>query len=317
MLGLGENFILYASSTGLLFAKGINDDGQLGLGNSNSSTVFNEVGIANKLTNEKFYTAYTGARHAGTISSSARLFTWGSNTYGQLGNNSTTNSNSPGLVSISGKPILLSMGHYHTLMLNSFNQVYAWGRNDLGQVGDSTLTNKLIPTLISFPNLVSSEKIVSIAAGENFSLGLTNFGKVYAWGSNDSGQLAASSALSRSILPRIVTLNGLAEGEVVEKIYAGYRNAYVITNQGRLFSWGNNGFGQLGLGSQINQNSPTEIILYESDSQVKWRKLSVGYNHVLGVSEEDKLYGWGSNINGQLKDTQLSSFYSPTRIAIN
>jgi alpha-tubulin suppressor-like RCC1 family protein len=299
----GVDFILIASTNGEVYGKGQNGFGQLGLPSidANGTTTFTKLSFANLQTAEKVYTVFTGYQHAGVISSSRRVFIWGNNTYGQLGLGHTNSVNIPTLLNVPTTPAQLSLGFYHSLMKGQNNQVYAWGRNDLGQVGDSTLVNKLTPTLISFPSLNSGESIATVRAGETFSMALTNQGRVYAWGSNLEGQLAAPLALSRSILPRPVVISGLQPGETIINIQAGPRTAYALTNRGRIIAWGSNLNEELKTSSSTFSNIPTVLsLLNEELEDVFVTQLAAGYDHVIAIGEDNQLYSWGNNTYGQL-----------------
>jgi alpha-tubulin suppressor-like RCC1 family protein len=295
-IGVGYDFIIFGNALGDVYSKGNNRFGQLGDSTvgTNGSVNWSKLTFPNLQSGEKNYTVFAGHQFAGVISSNNRLFMWGDNTYGQLGLGNTNQQNNPALVSLTGRPIFMSLGHYHSLMLNNSNQVYAWGRNDMGQVGDSTLTNKLSPALISFANLNAGEVITQLGAGENFSLALTNQGRLYAWGSNDMGQLGSSMALSRSIIPRIVPVSQLQLGETIIKIDVGPQTAYALTNFGRVLSWGSNSNGELGQLDISFSNIPTILSFSSHNEPVLFSRINAGYNHVIAITVNDEFYEWGN-----------------------
>jgi alpha-tubulin suppressor-like RCC1 family protein len=316
-LDSGYNFIVYSTRNGFVFSKGINDVGQLGLGNTSNQSNYTQLTFPSLQTEEKVYNVYAGYQHAAAITSSRRLFMWGLNASGQLGNGNTTNQTSPILITNTGTIDKISLGHYHTLIKNTSNQVFAWGKNEFGQVGDSTLVNKLSPVQISFANLNAGEFIADISAGNNFSLALTNQGRVYAWGSNTLGQLAASNALSRSISPRLISISNLLSGETITRIEAGPDTAYAVSSLGRVFVWGSNNNGELGHTNVSFSNQPTLLSILSNGETVKLMRVISGCDHVLAEAQNGDIYAWGNNTKGQLGLGFISTNERPNKVNFN
>jgi uncharacterized repeat protein (TIGR02543 family) len=95
--------------------------------------------------------------------------------------------------------ISISAGSVHSLAVTTQGRVYAWGWNYYGQLGDGTTISRNRPTLINVPNLKSGETIAQVTVGLYHSLAVTTQGRVYAWGSNDYGQLGNGTINSRTI----------------------------------------------------------------------------------------------------------------------
>lgn len=119
------------------------------------------------------------------------LYSWGTNTYGQLGlghNNLAKNlTQVPDFLPNGEKLRSISAGGAHALALTESGKVYAWGLNDYGQLGIGNTTNKNVPTLVT--GALNGKKIISIAAGDKHSLAMDDAFNVYAWGYNYYGQL--------------------------------------------------------------------------------------------------------------------------------
>jgi alpha-tubulin suppressor-like RCC1 family protein len=145
-----------------------------------------------------------GANHSLAIGSDGRLYAWGANTHGQLGDGTTTQRNTPWVVSLSPgvTPVSIAAGDAHSLAIGSDGRLYAWGRNDSGQVGDGTTTQRNTPALVSLPAGAAPS---SVSAGSAHSLAVCADGKLYGWGTTSyDGVLGDVNVYQRS-LPAAVT----------------------------------------------------------------------------------------------------------------
>jgi alpha-tubulin suppressor-like RCC1 family protein len=314
-VGIGDSFITVALTSGNVYSIGNNSNGQLGLGNTLDQNIYQLINFPSLQTQEKIYRVQSQTNYSAAISSSRRLFMWGDNTYSQLGNGNTTQQNSPILVSVPGTISQITLGPTHAVALNTAGQIYAWGRNNQGQLGDSTTTNKSTPTLIGLPNLNVGEVATMIRTGTEFSLALTNQGRIYAWGINNVGQLGASLALTRSILPRLIVLPSLRLSETIVSIETGINSAYALTNQGRLLVWGANNKGQLGNGNTSNITSPEIVDLALQNIVIS--QIKAGNHFVIAVAQNGELYSWGDNSKGQLGLGDYDQRNVPTKINFN
>jgi hypothetical protein len=148
-----------------------------------------------------------GSFHSSVLSSTGRVFTWGRNDSGQIGNNSNIFSfSSPDEITSSfildsnDKIVSLSLGSSHSSALSSTGRVFTWGLNNSGQLGDLTIFSKSSPTEITSRfSLDSNDKIVSLSLGSGHSSALSSTGRVFTWGDNNSGQLGDNSYTDKLI----------------------------------------------------------------------------------------------------------------------
>jgi alpha-tubulin suppressor-like RCC1 family protein len=128
-------------------------------------------------------TAAGGLNHTVILKSDGTVWTVGANTYGQLGDNSTTTAKSPIQVPSLTGVSAVAAGANHTLAITSTGALYVWGLNTSGQVGDASTTSpRKTPVQSNLTN------VVAIAAGESHSVALTSNGNAYTWGKNDVGR---------------------------------------------------------------------------------------------------------------------------------
>lgn len=257
-----------------------------------------------------------GLYHTVLLNADGQVYCWGDNSYGQLGIGSTENEESPVLVPDLVNIIMVKAGAYHTMALSQDGIVYVWGRNTFGQIGNGTSIASLKPVRID-----SIPPVNEIAAGAFHSMALTIDGKVYAWGNNNDFQVGdvlaenIADEAGNTLGKRVVTPQLIVESDV-KAISAGGNHSLYLKNDGRVYAWGSNKYGQLGDGSQVSRGLPTEVY-----GLTMITKISAGYSHnlalkevppVAGVNQDtyQNLYVWGSDSDGQLG---LGSAFDETR----
>ncbi len=189
-IAAGESHSLALNSSGGVKAWGYNGYGQLGDGNViNNLTPGNVSGLTAGID-----AIAAGGNHSLALTNAGGVKAWGLNTYGQLGNNTTTESHLPLDVSGLAGMTAIAAGGNHSLALTSTGGIKAWGYNAYGQLGDETTTYRTTP--VDVFSLTSG--ITAITAGESHSLALTNAGGARAWGLNTNGQLGNDSTTNSS-----------------------------------------------------------------------------------------------------------------------
>lgn len=175
------------------------------------------------------------------------VYGFGSNSSGCLGFNHNDYIPEPTLVrELCSKNIcVLYRGQNHMIARNERNEIYCWGHNTCGQLGIGIHKQFLIYSA-KLNEILSQKSIVEISCGSNHSLGLTSNGEVYAWGDNDQGQIGCGSTNRFHSKP--VKLN-FFQNKPVKSICCGSNHSVAMTTIGLVYAWGDNGYGQLGIGS--------------------------------------------------------------------
>ncbi|AWH83476.1 hypothetical protein DDG63_20800 (plasmid) [Clostridioides difficile] len=174
-----------------------------------------------------------------------RLYSTGTNTYGQLGLGDIANRDSFARVNINNVKEI-ACGISHTLILTSNGELYATGRNDEGQLGLGDNTNRNTFTKVNINN------VRKVICGAYYTLVLTNDGELYATGRNKEGQLGLGDIVNRDTFTKVNIDN-------VKEISCGLDHTLVLKNNGELYGCGSNGQGQLGLGDNTGRNTFTKI----------------------------------------------------------
>lgn len=234
-------------------------------------------------------------------------YTMGRDDFGQLGNGEEGSSyyaspvyDTPGM---DHDFVKIVTGLSFNLALDYNGDVWVWGSDSYGQLGlGSGNDTSDIPQKITH-YYIDSYYIVDIAAGDDHAVALSSSGHVFAWGSNMYGQVGASSYAFSYESPQYISgINGIS------KISAKGNHTLALNgNTKRIWAWGNNEYGQLGLGYVTSYPNkvwrPKEITSLSNVTDI-----SAGINHSLAVQNKGKVYGWGGNYYHQLG---FESSYDP------
>ena len=234
-----------------------------------------------------------GALHSGAFTLNGRLFMWGCNEFGQLGDDRAPYGQTTPMENISRTRRLrrsvksLVCGREHTIAITIENQVYAWGRGSDHRLGTSGAgkVNQL-PMLIE---AFRESNIVSVQAGDSHSAATGRHGELYTWGSGHMGKLGHGRDML-AIIPR--RIDDALQGVRVAKCALGLDHTVVVTEAGVVFTWGAGWYGRLGHGSTSNEYSPRQVCgVLEGH---RCTDIAAGAYHTVAISAGD-LYVWGRN----------------------
>ncbi|KYQ96666.1 inositol 5-phosphatase [Tieghemostelium lacteum] len=235
------------------------------------------------------------------------LYTWGKGKSGNTCHNIDKKYPSAPSVLLSLNIEQISMGSNHSAAIVN-NECLMWGE----------VMGRKHTTLFK---IVWKKKVDQVSCGFNHTLLLTNEHKIYAMGINQLGQLGIENAVDSAVPIPIESLNSKYN---LIKIVAGNQISAAITEQGDLYTWGNNQYGQLAngkVGVKSNQCTPSTIQppLYNSAQEqmvyqnLQWSQIVFGQSHVLAITTTGILFVWGGNQDGQLGLGHTNPKYIPVR----
>jgi alpha-tubulin suppressor-like RCC1 family protein/uncharacterized protein YfaP (DUF2135 family) len=313
----GSNHTVGIKGDGTLWAWGSTSDGQLGDG---TIPIINESSPIRIGSVSNWQNVSAGANHTMAIQSDGTLWAWGSNEYGKLAVPVNYNNNkcSPTRIATFSNWKSVSAGSQHTVAIKSDGTLWSWGDNFYGQLGEGPV-RYFYAGPVNYIDRDSPTKIgtrmdwQSVSAGSNHTMAIENGGNLWAWGSNDNGQLGdplGDQIVTDDSGPRIVSATPkYISGGSRSIVSSGVNHSVAIKNDGTLWSWGNNSNGQLGDGTQSTRNIPTQI---GTDSN--WKSVAAGENYTLAIKLDGTLWGWGDNSFGQLGKIPSFIVATPTRI---
>lgn len=310
---------------------GINDAGQLGLGDTlDRGATLGAMGDALPYVDlgagrtAKALTA--GEDHVCTILDDSRVKCWGNNGFGQLGLGDTqTRGNDPGQMGDSlsfvnlgtGRTAkALGLGTYHTCALLDNNQVKCWGQNADGQLG---LGDQLgrgdepgeMGDALPYVDLGAGRSATAISASRSHTCALLDTNQVKCWGTNGAGQLGLGDKLSRGDEPGemgdLLSSVDLGAGRSVLSIHAGMGDqTCAVLDNSKVKCWGYNSVnGQLGLGDAQSRGDGAgemaDALPYvDLGAGRTAKRVAPGNTYTCGLLDNDRVKCWGINDSGQL-----------------
>jgi alpha-tubulin suppressor-like RCC1 family protein len=191
-----------------------------------------------------------GGRHALAIKLDGKVWSWGWNAYGQLGDNTTTNKSSPVIAVNANQWQQVAGGFDFSLAIDDNYDLWSWGHNNKYQLGLGDTLNRSSPTISSI-----SANWMYIAAGYDHGAALDSNNKLYCWGSNAYGQCGNPIAT-----PQIISPTETSEGgSNWVNVACGKYYTIALKNDGGIWAWGNNNQGQFGNNTVINSDAPLQV----------------------------------------------------------
>jgi alpha-tubulin suppressor-like RCC1 family protein len=295
---------LAISSDGKLFAWGDNTGGQLGDGTTISRSSPVQIGTdtwTNISINSESTTINLASSFA--IRADGKLFAWGNNANGQLGQNDLIAKSSPVQVGAGKSFVQVSVGPtFHVVAIDSVGSLWAWGFNTQGQLGTGDTIAR------SSPVQINSNSWLQVAAGYSYASAIRSDGMLFAWGGNIGGQLGLNDIINRSVMTQIGTSSWSQVFTVQGTGQSGPRLA--LRSDGTLWGSGYNANGQLGDGTLTNRSSPVQV------GTSTWSKVEIHNNATIGIQQDGSLWFWGVKAPVAGSDNATASFtYSWTQVA--
>jgi alpha-tubulin suppressor-like RCC1 family protein len=224
---------------------------------------------------------------------------WGDNSYGQLGNGTTSASAiASDVQNLQTGMVTVSAGTDHICGVTTAGGIKCWGLNSAGQLGDGTTTNSATP--VDVIGLTSG--VSAVSAGGNHTCALTTQGAVKCWGFNLYGQVGngTNTVTGCLCIPNPVDVTGLISGAAA--VSAGGNHTCAVTSAGGTKCWGANWIGQLGssttqvCGSRPCSTSPADVTGLMSGAI----SVSAGYEFSCALTTGGAGKCWGRNTEGEL-----------------
>jgi len=297
-LSAGAHYTVAIKSDRTLWAWGTNYWKQLG----NERGTDKLVPTQEETQSSDWESVSAGTFHTVATKTDGTLWTWGQNTYGQFGNNSTIyRSFVP--TQEAGKSIdwnHFDAGGGHTAAIKKDGTLWMWGVNRFGQLGNGTTTIRLLPS----QEVDEATTWVYISGSYGSTVAIKSDGTLWGWGANWYGQLGNGTTISR-----VTPTQEVSQSTTWSSVSTYSEHTVAIKMDGTLWAWGENGFGQLGDNTTTDRLVPTQ----EASGSTAWSSVSCGYRHTAAIKTDGTLWAWGSNWKGMLGDGTTDRKYVPTQ----
>ena len=221
-----------------------------------------------------------GGNHTAAIDFEGRLWAWGYNVHGQLGNSSWASRYIPSRIGMATDWVSVSAGGSHTAAVREDGSLWTWGWNGHGQLGDGTWTSRHAPVRI-LPNITWA----SVSSGERHTAAIDESGRLWVWGSNSHSQIGTGSSSPLNIN----NPTHIMPGTTWLSVSSGERHTAAIREDRTLWVWGYGGL--VGDNTTVTRNAPVQIM-----SGTRWLSVSSGERHTAAIREDRTLWVWGENL---------------------
>lgn len=187
-----------------------------------------------------------GAEHTCGVSKTDKLYCWGLNDHGQLGDGTKKNRLTPVVVAGARTYRQVDAGTYTTCAVTTGDVAFCWGYNAQGEIGDGTTTSRLKPRAVA-----GHYEFDHVNVGGIHACGITTAGVGLCWGEGGSGALGYGATSGRTSPVEIVG------GLVFRQINAGVAHTCAVTTSDKAYCWGANG--RLGDGANVMRVVPSPV----------------------------------------------------------
>jgi len=289
-IACGSGHTVVLSTEGEVYTWGRGDDGRLGHGDNGWKYV---PWITRSLAGQVVTQVTCGSYHTAAVTGSGDLYTWGGGMYGKLGHGNEVGHSTPKRVdALVGLAVTqIACGSRHTAIITSSGAIYTWGDKENGVTGHSdTDGHQYIPKLLE---RLAEKRIVQLSACGFHTGCLTADAEMYTWGEGKFGRLGHGSERNCHV-PRLVeTLTGKRP----RQLSCGGFHTAVVTEDGRLYTFGGGEHGQLGHNDRVNKVKPTFVQALDG---VFVSQVTCGWSHSVALTNKGKIYTWGNGDHGKL-----------------
>ncbi|MBI0147799.1 InlB B-repeat-containing protein [Bifidobacterium sp. W8104] len=237
------------------------------------------------------------------VGSDGNAYAWGQNWYGQLGDGTKTNRNTPVMVKTPDRKtypdlpadftyVQVSAGYHHSLAVGSDGNAYAWGNSQTTTV------------MVSKPEGAPADfTYMQVSAGYDYSLAVGSDGNAYAWGNNEHGQLGDGTTINRYAPVKV----GKPADFTYVQVSAGTYHSLALGSDGNVYTWGNSQT------TPVMVEKPDRKMYPDLPRDFTYVQVSAGSSHSLALGSDGYAYAWGWNFEGELGNNSSSNSSVPVR----
>jgi len=337
---------------------GYNNNGQLGNNTTTNATSFiplnnkDNTGEAENI--DILPDDARGYQTSGVIDTNGTVWTVGLNNYGPLGDDTVYNRKNivqVGEIALKVEDIIFTMNPNDTKQIkayieDSFNVYIKENQvgtlkfesldtaiaevSDTGVVTAKGIGDTLIRVIDTTRDIQSAVyvKVIKkqedmqyepmVDGGNNHSVALKGDGTVWAWGYNKYGQLGNNTTVTTEMPTQVLGKDANGFLTDIQMIASGTNHVLALKNDGTVWAWGYNNYGQLGDNTQITRYTPVQVLSEDANSPLQdIIYIAAGTNYSVAVNKKGEVWTWGQNDYGQLGDGTKTAKYTPVRVKAN
>lgn len=287
---------------GTAFSFGGNSTGETGLGTTIGNTLVATPMDTSRLGGRSIAQVAAGIGHGLLLADDGNVFSFGNNRYGSTGlggswSGRTLVASPINTSNLGGRLITqVAVGSSHSLLLADDGSVFSFGDDRDGQIGRSG--NQGVARLIDTSNL-GGRSITQVDAGVNHSLLLADDGSVFSFGSNHGGQTGLRTRDGKTIVATPIDTRYLG-GRSIKQVSAGGSHSLLLADDGSVFSFGFNNFGQTGLGTTSRDTLVALPIDMSNLGDLSITQVDAKGSLSLLLADDGSVFSFGSNTRGEL-----------------
>eukprot|EP00727_Mastigamoeba_balamuthi_P006089 m51a1_g21 hypothetical protein (727) ;mRNA; r:92099-95163 len=239
-----------------------------------------------------------GASYDHTFGPSGVLLACGYNGNGEVGNSGEERELSLVPVVFAGRNVrALATGGHHSIAVLDTAEVLVWGQNSNGELGLGDTAERRSPQAVSYLSLRNGVRMVS--CGSSHSVAVLDSNEVFVWGYNYNGELGLGDTLSRKTPQPLRVFT--PSSPRIQLMVSGANHNIALIDSGELVVWGFNRYGQLGVGTTVNQTEPLPVSFFcKTDSSAQTIACGAHHSAVVTTSGDLFVFGWNAHFTGQV-----------------
>ena len=324
----GSHYSCGLTADGVAYCWGRDHLGQLGDGGTSNNSILPVPVDTGPMGGVPFVSLAGGNGTACGLTVDGAAFCWGSDSSYQLGDGAGSPddcdgypcSQSPAQVdttNIGGVPFVqLAPGFMHSCGLTADGKAYCWGSDGYGQLGnDLPLVSSTIPVAVDTSSIPGEKTFIQLVSGLYHSCGITSDGLAYCWGRDNGAGLGDGGGSTDSPIPVSVDTSPISGETTFFLLACSSETVCGITSEGVAYCWGEDGYGQLGNGTNPVDDcsgtpcsqEPEQVDTTPISGETIFVYLAAGFSHTCGLTSENVAYCWGLDSSGQLGDGGVST----------
>jgi len=323
-IDVGANYSCTVKTDNTAWCWGEGNLGQLGNGtisHKNTPTKILSVGGSGFLDNVVQISAGNNNGHTCAIKTDGTAWCWGYAYNGVLGNKTWSNSSTPvQVLGAGGTGILnnvtqISANYNNSCAVKTNGTAWCWGWNYYGQLGNKNTFDSDVPVqVLGLGGSGVLNDVTQISNGTGHTCALKNNGTVWCWGSGSS--LGSGTTVNSSTPVQVLGAGGTGVLDGVPQISSGSGHTCALKNNGTVWCWGGNYYGQLGIGSSINNTSTPVQVLGAGGTGIlnNVTQISAGESYNCVVKTDGTAWCWGYNYYGQLGNKSTTRTTVPVQV---